>query len=63
MKYFRSETYRQVRLNDENTESTVYRKIDRKLTTNKKEPAFADSYIKQYDLRGIFDEKRLDEIF
>ena len=29
----------------------------------KKEPAVADSYIKQCDLQAYFDEKRLDEIF
>ena len=29
----------------------------------KKEPAFADSYIKQYDLRGIFDESIIQFLF
>ena len=29
----------------------------------KKEPAVADSYIKQCDLRAYFDEKRLDRVF
>ena len=30
---------------------------------NKKEPAVADSYMKQCDLRAYFDEKRLDRVF
>jgi len=30
---------------------------------HKKEPAFADSYIKQYDLRGIFDESIIQFLF
>ena len=41
----------------------ILRLQNHKIYKNKKRTGDTDSYIRQCDLRGIFDEKRLDEKF